>query len=431
MNPSVVNRKDIVSKFKLTNNSIRREVAQVDDANINYADNTIHHKTMEQQHNLSLAISSKLPNINKKLGRFGETPYIYHLDQVLNNSGPKFTSNKQIQLCIFNVVEQPRTPPFLLYLLNKDATSNVLYFPHFLTDRNIFDEAKDKIDLIYENFSSSPQYKGYSETEHNVYLFYELKSEIVLTEQKSHTVWWWITIYEIVNEHKALTYAIDRTVYSIFFKNPILTSLYNTEMEKIESPYIAYFGGHENYIAFIASFGLPKETPTSNLGPYYYFYTYHGAGRRAIWTQSRKSDERNGELITRNEYGVHTRGGIVRFVIFGTKIRYFLNKESDLGDDSSVSQEMAKTSPFIKTVLKLRDVDGKWAVNHDLAYIGAVFIKNEKYKDRKLSIQWAARDYYQQIPLTYHYVNTSEFSNNLDEETNINLPYEYKTYNIE
>ena len=75
MNPSVVNRKDIVSKFKLTNNSIRREVAQVDDANINYADNTIHHKTMEQQHNLSLAISSKLPNINKKLGRFGETPY--------------------------------------------------------------------------------------------------------------------------------------------------------------------------------------------------------------------------------------------------------------------------------------------------------------------------------------------------------------------
>jgi hypothetical protein len=202
-------------------------------------------------------------------------------------------------------------------------------------------------------------------------------------------------------------------------------------MEKIETPYVTYFGGHENYIAFIASFGLPKETPTSNLGPYYYFYTYHGAGRRAIWTQSRKAAERNDELITRNEYGVYKRGGIVRFVLFGNRIRYFLNRESDLKDESSVSQEIAKKNPFVKSTLKLRDVDGKWAVKHDLAYIGAAFIKNEKYKDRKMSIQWAARDYYQQVPLTYHYVDTTEFSNISDEETQKKMPFEYKTYKIE
>lgn len=433
MNPSVVNRKDIISRFKLRSNTINREVIPVEDTTVDYANNTITHKLKEIPHNLPLSISTRLPSINKSLHNLSETPYIYHLDQVLNSSEPKFKSNKQIQLCIYKVIEKPRSPPFLLYLLNKDAATNILYFPHFLTKKNIMDDARDKIDIIYTDFPNKPTYKGYFETDHNIYLFYERISSNanLVVELKTNQKWWWISMHEIINDHKALTFSIDRTVYSIFFKNPILITLYNNKMNKIEIPYVMYFGGYENYIAFIASFGLPKETPTSNLGPYYYFYTYHGAGRRAIWTQTRKSSERNGEIITQDEYGVHKRGGIVRFILFGTKIRYFLNREIESEDTSGLSQELAKNNPFIKSTLKLRDVEGKWAVNHDLAYIGAAFIKNDKYNDRKLSIQWAARDYYQQIPLTYHYVDTTEFSNISDKEIAKVLPFEYKTYNIE
>lgn len=427
MNPSVVNRKEIITKFKLNSSRVvpKNEVSSPDE--------DIIHKTHAKKHYLNPAISIKLPSISEKAVE--ESKYIYYLDQVLNSAEPKFTSGKHIQLCIFKVIQRPRVSPFLLYLLNKDSKTNVMYFPHFQTQREIFDEAREKISKIYENYSEEPHYKGYYETDHNIYLFYERDiqsvEELRYGVKKNEHMWWWITIFEIVNEHKALNYSIDRTVYSIFFKNPLLISLYNTNQEKIETPYIVYFGGYENYIAFIASFGLPKESPTSNLGPYYYFYTYYGAGRRAIWTESRKETERNGEIITRDKYGVHKKGGIVRFVLFGNKIKFFLNRKDDPEDKSDISQELAKTQPFIKSTLKLRDVNGKWAINNDLAYIGAAFIKSEKYKDRKLAIQWAARDFYQQIPLTYHYVDTTEFSNIKDEETRRNLPYEYENYNIE
>ena len=435
MNPSVVNRKEIMSRFKLDSPKIVPELVSQDEVNAPNDDGSIFHKVGERLHNLSPAISINLPAIMSKNTENGDSNYIYYLDQVLNNSKPQFISGKQIHLCVFKIVYRPRVPPFLLYLLSKDSKTNIMYFPHFLTEKKIFEEAQNKLNKIYQDFSDTPEYKGYIETDHNIYLFYERDvhsvEELRYGVKKKEEKWWWITIFEIVNTQKALNFLIDRTVYSIFFKNRLLISLYNTTQEKINTPYITYFGGYANYIAFIASFGLPKQNPTSNLGPYYYFYTYHGAGRRAIWTQSRKETEINGEVITRDEYGVHKRGGIVRFILFGTKVKYFLNRVTDIEDDSVISQELAKTEPFTKSTLKLRDVNGKWAVNHDLAYIGAAFIKSEKYKDRKLAIQWAARDFYQQIPLTYHYVDTKEFSNIKDEQTRRVLPYEYEDYNIE
>jgi hypothetical protein len=446
MNPSVVNRKDIMTRFNLVSSPVVPELAPPVEVVAHHDDGTISHKVVERTTELSPSISIKLPSIFTNSVSLGETNYVYYLDQVLNSSEPRFTSSKQIQLCAFKVVHRPRVPPFLLYLLNKDSKTNIMYFPHFWTENEIFKEANVKMNKIYEDYSNGPEYKGYYETDHNIYMFYERhvrtaedlwgaqRASLHSPALKREEPWWWVTIFEIVNDHKVLNFLVDRTVYSIFFKNPLLISLFNTKSEKLETPYVTYFGGSDNYIAFIAAFGMPKETPTSNLGPYYYFYTYHGAGRRAIWTQKFEGklvNERNGEVITRDEYGVHKRGGIVRFILFGSKTKYFLNRETDVEDDSSISQELAKNQPFIKSTLKLRDVDGKWAVNHDLAYIGAAFIKSEKYPDRKLSVQWAARDYYQYYPLTYHHVNTAEFSNIKDPEIAKNMPFAYKDYNIE
>jgi len=443
MNPSVVNRNNIITRFKLNSRPVVSKLTQPNQVIAMNDDVTISHKVVEQQIEVPISISIKLPTINNSL-ILGETNYIYYLDQVLNSSEPRFMSGKEVQLCIFKIVQQPRVPPFLVYLLNKDSKTNIMYFPHFLTEGEIFNEATNKMNKIYENYSRIPEYKGYYETDHNIYIFYEqqvytadnlwVAQRAPPSELKSDEKWWWVTIFEIVNTRKILNFLIDRTVYSIFFKNQLLLSLFNSKNEKIDSPYIAYYGGSDNYIAFIAAFGLPKESPTSNLGPYYYFYTYHGAGRRAIWTKKfngKLVNERNNEVITQNEYGVYKRGGIVRFVLFGNKIKYFLNRETDEEDNSTISQELAKNQPFIKSTLKLRDVDGKWAMNHDIAYLGAAFIKSDKYPDRKLSIQWAVRDYYQYYPLTYHYIDTSEFSNIKDETAARDLQFAYKDYNIE
>jgi len=275
----------------------------------------------------------------------------------------------------------------------------------------------------------TPQYKGYIETNHNIYIFYEHPQKYLLEKLEYKSLWWWGSIFEIINNKKILNFSIDRTVYSIFYKQPLLTCLFKNNM-KLEQPTIGYFGGHKSYISFVAALGLPKQSPMAILGPYYYFYTYYGAGRGAIWTPSRKERFIEDKKITVNEYGVYDHGGIVRFAIFGDKIKYFLNRDIDEDDTSQISQEAQKTAPFIKSTLKIRDVDGKWAEDHNIAYIGNVLIKSDKHKDRELTIQFAVRDYYQQVPLSYHDVDTSKFSKVSGDEA-YNLPYEFTNYNIE
>lgn len=448
MNPIEINRKELIKKFDLDlsknlNMISKREVeeiekeekyeSEIEKINLN---KTIRNSTEI----LSLKIKAVLPvNFREKRLIEKDKPinYMYKLDTILNTNIINIYSKKLIHLCIFNIIEKRRPPyigrPILLYLLNKDSKTNKLYYPHFYTNTNIFDKAKENLDIIFKDWDKLPELKGYIETTNNIYIYYEQKYPYLLEKLEYKDSWWWGSIWEILDVKTILNFTIDKSVYEIFYKNPLLFSLFDNN-NKLEIPYIGYFGAYATYISFIATFGLPKQLPDSNLGPYYYFYTYYGAGRGAIWTQNRRSQVVNNEDITLDEYGLHKRGGIVRFAIFGNKIKYFLNRETDPDDDSIISQELAKDvkKKFYKSTLKIRDVDGKWADNYDLAYIGSVLIKDAGGKgDRILNIQFAARDFYQQVPLTYHYVDTEEFSKITNHEERINKPYTYKDYNIE
>lgn len=442
MNPSVINREKIITKFNLKekpntfiNQSIKGDQAiKGDQTKIeNYYSKKINSPFKDlSKEKLSIPINilSYLPSTilyNKKCC----DNYNYYSKNVLDTNIANFKTDKTIQICIYKIVNRKFVAPFLLFLLYKDEKEKYI-FPNMKTSQDVFRAVETKLDLIYKNFKTKPEYIGYKETNHNIYLFYEDKEKFELTKLFRNDKWWWTTIYEIMNSKKILNFTIERSVYSIFFKQPLLATLYDNNNNKYETGTIAYFGASENYISFIAALGLPKESPTSNLGPYYYFYSYIGAGRRAIWTQSRKEEEHNGELITRNDYGVHKRGGLVRFILFGNIPKYFLNREDDLEDQSEVSQERAKESSFIKETLKIRDVDGNWATNYDTAYIGSTFISTDKeHKPRRLYSQWAAKDYYQYVSLTYHYVNTDEFIKITDKEKALSAPYELTNYDIE
>ena len=441
MNPSVINREKIITKFNLKESTKKisdtlktpersPKTIKTDDSENYYSKMSIPFQNFSNYKNsISLNILSCLPS-----------PIIYdkiccndsiYNTNVLNSKLPLFKSEKTIQICIYKIVNRKFIAPFLLILLYKNSNDKCI-FPNFKTSEEVSTAVDSKLDIIYQNLKTKPEYIGYRETQHNIYLFYKDTQEYNLTNISKNDKWWWATIFEIVNDKKILNFNIERSVYSIFYKEPILTSLFNKKNNKYSSGNVLYFGASENYISFIASLGLPKESPTSNLGPYYYFYTYVGAGRRAIWTQSRKSEEYNGELITRNEYGLHIRGGLVRFILFGNTPKYFLNREDDLEDKSDISQDLAKESSFIKETLKIRDVDGNWAINHDIAYIGSTYISTDKkHKPRKLYAQWAAKDYYQYTSLSYHYINTDIFSNVKDKEEALNAPFELTNYDIE
>ena len=362
--------------------------------------------------------------------------YIYKLNNVLNKRETEnLVTSKLIHICIFNIIEQ-KYAPFILYLLNKDIKSNVLYFPHFYTSENVYTQAEYHIKNMFKEFNTPINLKGYIEGSYNVYMFYEAKKSHHLILESYTDIWWWVSMFEIINTNMILNFPIHNSVTEIFYTYPILMVLFNEKNNKIPSPYIGYFGGYHTYISFISAFGLPKQSPEGNLGPYYYFYTYKGAGRGAIWTQTRKEIIMNGEKITRDDYGVFKRGGLVRFAIFNHNIKYLLNREDDKEDDSQITQDLINNkdneelSKFIKSTAKVRDVNGKWADHKDLVFIGSVLIKSDKFKDRNLDIQFAARDFNQQLPLTYHYIDTTKFSEvegDIDKQT---APYNLFKYNI-
>ena len=445
MNPTYVNRNELLKKIS-RNVYTKPQESNIENSDKIIGDNTgslseslVDNEKSDKQldiKQLSIKHIALLPSIKDSIIRPNEQyKYIYKLSDILNTDINHIKSTKLINLCVFNIVENSGTTPIILYLLNKNSKTNILYFPHFYTTDNIFNTAIENLDKLFDKWSVQPKLKGYIETNHNIYIFYEQKYPYILEKLEYKDSFWWTALFEIVNIRTILNFSIDRTVYSIFYKNPILISLFDLQNNKLDTPYITYFGSYYTYTAFIAAFGLPKQPPTANLGPYYYFNTYHGAGKWAIWAFSRKSVMINDEYITVNDYGVFKKGGIVRFAIFGDKIKYFLNRENDPEDQSVISQEAAKYVEFFKSTLKVRDVDGKWADNNNLAYIGSVLIKSTKhkdrvYKDRRLSIQLAARDFYQQIPLTYHYIDTTSFSKVKGPKA-INLPFEYEDYNIE
>lgn len=436
MNPSIVNRKKIITKFNLEKIDISDKDTKIINNEIDNNEIDILESVKKQPiqlsknvDNISLDILSRLPSM-LQYSTVCCNEYNYYIKQVTNSSLPPTNSKKKVHICIYNIVNQERISPFILFLLYKYDNFK---FPNFKTDKKIIDAAESTLNNIYENFTIKPTYLSYKETKNNIYLFYEIKEDYKLIQLNKDSKWWWTTTSEIIDNKQIMNFDIDRSVSIIFNREPLLAVLFNKNNNKYFSGRTLYFGAYENYIAFIAALGLPKEKPDSNLGPYYYFYSYYGAGRRAIWSQTRKEETYNNEVITRNEYGVHKRGGIVRFIIFGNNPKYFLNRENDKEDKSNISQELAKKSPFIKESLKIRDVDANWAVDHDIAYIGSTYIKvpGSNYEPRRLTAQWAVRDFYQYYPLSFHYINTDEFTKITDEETAINLPYNFEKYEIE
>ena len=153
--------------------------------------------------------------------------YTYKLSHILNSDNINRKTNKTIHLCIFNIIENEKTDPSILYLLNKNEETNILYFPHFNTKENIFDEANIKINEIFKNWDNKAQYKGFIETNNNIYVFYQQIYPYVLEKIEYKDLWWWATIFELVNIKKVLNFFIYRTVYSIFYKSPLLLSLFD------------------------------------------------------------------------------------------------------------------------------------------------------------------------------------------------------------
>jgi hypothetical protein len=118
--------------------------------------------------------------------------------------------------------------------------------------------------------------------------------------------------------------------------------------------------------------------------------------------------EVDGELITTDEEGRYDRGGLVRFALFMGKTKVMMSRDSDIEDQSEISQELASSNSFIKETMKIRDVDANWVLDFNSVRHGRYAINTEGREPSVLLPKIVVKDYNQQVPLSYYYVSTNQ-----------------------
>ena len=100
---------------------------------------------------------------------------------------------------------------------------------------------------------------------------------------KPHFIW--VTIHEICNTRKYITFPIHTTVSNLFYSNPKLIYLKDKNKQCIEVPTIGYIGAPEELLNYIATFSI-KASTLRTFGPYYYFSDFNQAVRRGGWSSN-------------------------------------------------------------------------------------------------------------------------------------------------
>ena len=306
---------------------------------------------------------------------------------------------------------------YLKYILLKD-TSDILFFPELevkysseLTSNKIAIMAQIKLAKLiqmddksnmHEKYNKNILFKGFYLNENDIHIFFEINNTILSMGclYKKDAVWYCL-IDEIINSHKTCCFNIDISVVYFFTNNIDFCFLQNINNENYEIPIIGYVGAHFNKLNFIYTFGISVKDKCAILGPYYYFTDYEGSIK----------------YIIENQY---KQGGIIRFALFLGKTKIIENLLKDDNDQSDIKKERLIDKKLDQTMevltMKISDHDGKWSEYYDSVFLGKIELDNGFYLRHSLIV--VVKDYYQQIPLSYHHIERNVLSEKYDENMN-------------
>lgn len=338
--------------------------------------------------------------------------------------------DSRVDMCIYRIRRNKSSIPFLEFLLYLDGTAgdkggSKLTFPYILfkhTKTGLVEQCTAPLRALFVSddkklLDDAVKYDGYiyNKRKKRCTLFFNhLHDEPESTSipfMNSKNRWWWALSSEIFNEHRMMNYSMSDYVISFFNKNPKIMQL-KAHGYTLESPSACYAGKHFNYISYMAAFGVKKASTRAHFGPYYYFGDFMGTMRYACYAMGFESHMlSDGTSLTVNEYGKHTKGGIVRFAVFFGRCRaFFLNGNEDRSD---LSMYWANKDPFVKAKLALRDINGNWTRYFNSAYVGE-YVFNVNYETKQRFIGWTIKEYDYQIPLSCHEINMENVPDKYD-----------------
>ena len=341
--------------------------------------------------------------------------YTYFADNLVKDFPKKAYTN--VKVCLYQINKE-ELHPFLMFLLYKDE-HNVLDFP---TEKlNGIDPILAKFREIFAEWNAEIEYKGFIKDGEGIVLVLEydasanasskaLANTKELQKGTYNNKWWWVLTAEVINVKEVLNFPIKKSATDFLLKNQELCLLKQKKTAVVyETPEVGYYGNYYKKIAAVASLGLSRESPYASFGPFYYFSNYTHAIRNAFWSNKAKPVKIGEEYITVDDKGRYDKGGIVRFALFSGKTKMLLGRPTDLPDDSHISEELAEKSPFVKSMLKLRDSGAKWIAEYNSIRIGSHTVTlTDKGTDIHTNPLIALREYEQQVPLEYYFVDTKQ-----------------------
>lgn len=371
----------------------------------------------------------------------GLNKLLYNIDKYLNEN----IAITKIKINAFEI-KNNKNGPYLKYLLMKDNLTDILFFPEVelmdyseLTSKKIIMLAQIQLYYLiqlnnnqlnninldkndnYSKYDKNIIVKGFYLNEDVIHIFFDL-SECILsidcTYRKSQL--WFCLIDEIINYNKVCSLNIDVSVIHFFITNIDFCYLKNKNNENYELPIVGYVGIQPNKLNFTYTFGTLVKDKNAIMGPYYYFTDYKSSIRDGGWSETGMETKDNDIIITDNEYGRFKQGGIVRFALFLGKNKIVENLFNDKNDNSEIKKERLSDKNLNRDMevltMRISDHAGKWSEHNDSVFLGKIELDNGSYLKNTPII--VLKDYHQQIPLSYHYIDKSYLHEKYDENEN-------------
>ena len=339
--------------------------------------------------------------------------YNYKPMSELNKFGENIELNnyENINICCYEVNNNGKYP-FLKFLLLKNMVLQNLSFPKIPISSYIYIEKLidyTKIYLYellllkdYDEFVNTIEINGfYEDNKGEIFLFLNLTNcKLVINDVYSENNIWFGLVDEILNKKQICNMKIHNLTYQFFNENYDFCILLDENNEAYEIPVAGYVGKPENKLNFTYIFGEIKNDKNGLLGAYYYFTNFENAVKKGYQLMDKPTTN---------------KCGVVRFALFLGNTKYIENLLDDDMDESNIKKQKINDNNvneknIEQLTLRISDHDGNWVKTFDSCYLGHLLLDNGKMLENTPLI--VVKDYNQQIPLSYHYINAHAFEMN-------------------
>jgi hypothetical protein len=219
------------------------------------------------------------------------------------------------------------------------------------------------------------------------------------------SIQWLVLVDEIMNHKHVCNIPINNDVIQFFDEHVEMLFLETQNGDIHELPSVAYYGTNGENTQFIANIGVPIESHTKIMGPYFYFTTCENAIKDSIYpTNEYLSNPRYNNIIDKNNK--YKKNSLFRFALFLGKMKVPLNHPDDPNDNSLLKKQKLSDKDSeheAKMTLRITDYDGIWTESYDSVYIGDIELDDgSKLKDKNM---WVIKNFDDHTFLSTHIIN--------------------------